>query len=90
MKSGKNRVRMRSVGEPVQMGGTRVDMGDVVCADDSGVVVVPRRHLDEVAEGVRQVAEMERRIRADLASGMSLQKARGRHGYDRTALRRAD
>ena len=32
----------------VQLGGYRVRPGDLICADDSGTVIVPHEHLDEV------------------------------------------
>ena len=32
----------------VQLGGYRVRPGDLICADDSGTVIVPQEHLEEV------------------------------------------
>lgn len=40
--------RFGGVNVPVQVGGTRVTAGDIVVADQDGVVVVPRAHAAEV------------------------------------------
>lgn len=82
MKSGKNRVRLVAVGEPVEVCGTLVAPGDIVCADDSGAVVVPAALADETAAQVRRVAAMEALVRADVAAGVPLREARQRHRYN--------
>jgi len=58
-----------SVGAPVVVGGVRVASGDVVLADDDGVVVVPRERLAEVLARLPAIrsaeAEMDRRVREE-------------------------
>jgi 4-hydroxy-4-methyl-2-oxoglutarate aldolase len=61
----------------VQCGGVLVRPGDVVRADSSGVVVVPREHLAAVVGAAQAVAEREDGWRAALASGRSLAGAVG-------------
>lgn len=56
----------------VQCGGVVVEPGDVVRADRSGVVVVPRRHLADVVARTREVAAREEVWRAGLAEGRGL------------------
>jgi 4-hydroxy-4-methyl-2-oxoglutarate aldolase len=58
-----------SVNVPVVLGGVVVSAGDVVCADDDGVVVVPR---DEAAWAAQQAADRiakENATRARLQAG---------------------
>jgi 4-hydroxy-4-methyl-2-oxoglutarate aldolase len=59
-----------AVGAPVVLAGVRVASGDVVVADEDGVVVVPRERLAEVAArlpGIRAAeADMDRRVREGL------------------------
>jgi regulator of RNase E activity RraA len=86
MKSGKNRVRLVAVQQPVTLSGTRVEPGDVVCADGAGVVVVPAGIAARVAEGVRRTTDMEALVRADVARGVPLAAARAAHGYNAVAL----
>ena len=61
----------------VACGGVTVRPGDVVRADGSGVVVVPREHLAEVLRLTRAVAEKEAAWRAAIAAGESLPSATG-------------
>jgi len=61
----------------VQCGGVAVRPGDVVRADSSGVVVVPREHLAAVVEAAEVVADREDAWRAGIASGKSLPAATG-------------
>jgi 4-hydroxy-4-methyl-2-oxoglutarate aldolase len=61
----------------VQCGGVTVRPGDVVRGDASGLVVIPREHLAEVATLSRVVADREAAWRAAIASGASLPSATG-------------
>jgi 4-hydroxy-4-methyl-2-oxoglutarate aldolase len=62
---------------PIQCGGVLVDPGDLVRADRSGVVVVPREHLQEVLRLTRAVARREDEWRAAVQAGASLPSATG-------------
>ena len=86
MKSGKNRVRMVARQVPVQIGGTLVRPGDFVRADDSGVICVPHELLARTVELVRELEEMEQKVRAEITSGSPLREARSKHGYNRFSL----
>ncbi len=54
---------------PVSCGGVAVNPGDAILADDNGIVVIPRRQLDEAIEGSLKWLEAEqafmRRFRED-------------------------
>jgi 4-hydroxy-4-methyl-2-oxoglutarate aldolase len=58
-----------SVNVPVVCGGVTVDAGDVVVADDDGVVIVERDKVGEVLDEVRARLRREDETRARLASG---------------------
>ncbi|MQY09682.1 4-carboxy-4-hydroxy-2-oxoadipate aldolase/oxaloacetate decarboxylase [Actinomadura macrotermitis] len=68
-----------SVNVPLVIGGRLVRPGDVVVADDDGVVTVPRPRAAEVAAAAQARAEREERTRAALAGGQL--------GLDRYELR---
>jgi 4-hydroxy-4-methyl-2-oxoglutarate aldolase len=85
MRSGKHRVRMVAAEVEVTVGGITVRPGDVIRADGSGVIVIPRDRAAEVAEVVAVVADRERRIAAAVEQGSALREARQRYGYNELA-----
>jgi 4-hydroxy-4-methyl-2-oxoglutarate aldolase len=58
-----------SVNVPVVLGAQIVHPGDVVCADDDGVVVVPRSEAPATLEQARQRVAREEATRSRLAAG---------------------
>jgi len=58
-----------SVNVPVVLGGMIVHPGDVVCADDDGVVIVPREHAAWALEQSQQRIAKEAATRERLAAG---------------------
>jgi 4-hydroxy-4-methyl-2-oxoglutarate aldolase len=58
-----------SVNIPVSISGVTIAPGDVVCADDDGVVVVPHDGVESVLEGARARLEREATKRQRLAAG---------------------
>jgi 4-hydroxy-4-methyl-2-oxoglutarate aldolase len=58
-----------SVNVPVVCGGVNVDPGDVVVADDDGVVVVPKTRANHVLESANERVAREVETRRRLASG---------------------
>jgi len=69
------------VNVPVSCGDEIVNPGDVIVADDDGVVVVPRRNVAEVKAAAEARLERERRNRARYEAGelgLDVNKMRGR------------
>jgi regulator of RNase E activity RraA len=81
MRTGKDRVQVQSVNQPVSIGTARVCPRDIVDADANGVVIVPRARAAEVAACARQIESVEADIRALIAQGKTLKEARAALGY---------
>ena len=67
--SGTVKVTPGSVNVPIVCGGATVGPGDVVVADDDGVVVVERERAAQVLQATRERLERETEVRARLAAG---------------------
>ena len=81
MRTGKDRVQVQSLNQPVSIGTAQVCARDIVVADANGVVIVPRARAAEVAACARQIELVEADIRALIAQGKTLESARAALGY---------
>ena len=54
---------------PVEVGGIRIEPGDVIVLDADGVVVVPRARLEEVLAAAEARAAKERHVARRLEAG---------------------
>lgn len=81
MRTGKDRVRLVAVQQPVTIDGVTVEPGDMVCGDQDSVVVVPAGRAADVAALGRAIDAAESRILAAVAGGVSLAEARASQGY---------
>ena len=81
MRTGKDRADLASVGEPITVSGVVVNPGDLVIADDDGVVLVPAASAPEVARVAAQIDAAENEILEAVRSGTPLAEARRRVGY---------
>ena len=81
---GRWRVTARQV--PVQVRGALEDWitikpGDILVADEDGVVVVPRDDLDQVLERVLTLSTKDSLARQDIAAGLPLLQALDKYGH---------
>ncbi|KAF4537175.1 Demethylmenaquinone methyltransferase family protein [Lasiodiplodia theobromae] len=81
MRTGKDRVQVGGVNEPVGIGKVRVNPRDIVVADANGVVIVPRHRAREVAEVARRIEKSEESIREMITGGSTIGEAREKLGY---------
>jgi len=71
----RGRLRQKSAGAPVRLGQVTVRPGDVVLADEDGVVVIPRDRAAEVLAAARAVRAREEQIEAEVRAGVPLPRA---------------
>jgi len=62
---------------PVTLGGQTVCPGDLVMADEDGVLVIASRHFDGLLDRTTAQAEKETRVQRELASGRNVLEALG-------------
>jgi len=81
MRTGKDRVQVQAINQPVSIGTARVCARDIIVADANGVVVVPRERAREVAATARRIEAVEAQIRTQISQGKTLRQAREALGY---------
>lgn len=81
MRTGKDRVRLADQGCPVEIGGIRVQPGDLVLGDADGIVVVASESASGILAVATEIDSAEEQIRAALAAGARLADARRIAGY---------
>lgn len=69
--TGRTRLAVVAVNEPVSCGGVRVRPGDVIVGDGSGVVCIPAEHAAEVARLASGYASDDAAAAAELAKGLT-------------------
>ena len=89
MRTGKDRVRLAAVGEPLSIAGIEIEAGTLMCADADGVVAVPASLAEQVAETAERIEQAEQDIVAAVRGGSTLQAARAEHGYHALQSRRS-
>lgn len=81
MRTGKDRVRVEAVQEPVSLGGIRILPGDWLRGDGDGLVAIPAARIDEVIAVAQEVHDAEDRIREAIDKDMPLREARAAFNY---------
>ncbi len=73
--TGRTRLAVVGVNEPVTCGGVRVCPGDVIVADGSGVVCIPHQHAGKVADLAATYAADDEAAAREIATGLSFPAA---------------
>jgi regulator of RNase E activity RraA len=73
--SGRTRLAITGINEAIACGGVRVRAGDVIVADGSGVVCVPKEHAVRVLELATGYAVDDEQAAGELAKGLSFSEA---------------
>ena len=76
----RDRQRVVDLGVPVEMGGVVFSTGDIIVADEDGVVVVPRRVEAEVVRRAWEKVHAENEVRDAIAKGMLATEAFAKFG----------
>ena len=73
--TGKTRIRVEAIGLPVTLSGIRVDPGDVIVADGTGIVCIPAARAVEVAEMATRYAADDAQAMREMDEGLTFREA---------------
>jgi 4-hydroxy-4-methyl-2-oxoglutarate aldolase len=76
----RGRMQLVESQQPVTIGGVTISPGDIICADDDGVAVVPQARETDVLTAARARAAAESTVLAELLAGATLREVWTRHG----------
>ncbi len=76
----RGRMKVNQANEPVEIAGVRIAPGDLVMADDDGVVVVPAALEEAVISFARERARGESTVLQELLGGSNLREVWTKHG----------
>jgi isocitrate/isopropylmalate dehydrogenase/regulator of RNase E activity RraA len=86
MRSGKNRIHKVDEQCPLVINEVTIKPGDIIFADDNGVLVIPRDLLAEVLDKAEKVKLTEQHIASAIQKGIPLAQAREEYRYDKPWL----
>ncbi|HWO40854.1 MAG TPA: RraA family protein [Candidatus Eisenbacteria bacterium] len=78
----RGRVTQASCNEEIQFAGVQVHPGDLVIADGSGVVIIPRAREEQVVTEAEKIAAAEAKMAEGIRRGLSVVEALENLGYE--------
>lgn len=82
MVTGKDRVTMETMNQPISICDIQVRPGDLVMGDQSGVLIIPNDKAEQILEAAIMIDETEERIIQEVKNGSTLIAARQKLKYD--------
>ncbi len=73
----RGRIEEVSVNEQIDVSGVKVDSGDYVIADESGIVFIPKKRAMEIIEKAEEIVRREDAIIKQISSGGSISEILG-------------
>jgi 4-hydroxy-4-methyl-2-oxoglutarate aldolase len=81
MRTGKDRVRLVSVGSRLTINDVQVSPADIICGDADGALAVPHAYAERIVNIAERIEETEAGIVAAVRNGSTLVQARRDLGY---------
>jgi len=79
--SGKRRIKIESINTPISIQNVKVEPGDIIVGDDTGVVVVPASRCKEILTEAERLEGLEHTYIPLLRSGASLSELLKKHAH---------
>jgi len=87
MRTGKDRVEVESMNQPVSLGEIQCRPGDILVGDADGLLVIPSVREQEVYDTAREIEDAEQAIERETAKGIRLDEARKTFRYHQLQTR---
>jgi regulator of RNase E activity RraA len=84
----RNRTGFAGYNIPIEFCGVTVQPGDLVVADEDGVVFVPRDRIEEVLHYAKRAVVLEERIKREIDAGVAYVEAHQRQRYEESSSER--
>jgi regulator of RNase E activity RraA len=79
--TGKTRLKLQTLGEPVTIGGVTVHESDLVVGDDTGIVVVPHADIARALEEAERILEIDLAVERGIQEGKTFGEAAAAANY---------
>lgn len=79
----RGRVIEESTNQMIQFGGVQVRPGDIVMGDSSGVVIVPREHMEEVLRKAEALYRKEEDMIREIQDGADILEVDAKYNYNK-------
>lgn len=83
VQTARGRVIEESTNQMIQFGGVQVRPGDIVVGDSSGIVIIPKEHVDAVLEKAEQLWQKEEDMVAEIRSGADILQVDAKYNYNK-------
>ena len=79
--TGKGRYEIEYIQKAIYINNTKIVPGDIIIADDSGIICIPENKAEEVYEIAKSINDIEEKIKQAIQSGTPLNVARNMYNY---------
>lgn len=79
-RGGRSRIKMIEMNGTVQCGGIRVNAGDIIMADRTGIIIIPKERAAEVLDAAQKTEAGERHFTEELRKGKTFEEMHRKTG----------
>ena len=77
--TGRTRLKVEAINEPIVVDGVRVEPGDIIAGDGTGVVCLPRRDAAKIVDLAEEFARDDAAAMQDLTAGLTFSEAMAKY-----------
>ena len=77
--TGRLRLKVEAINEPIVIYGVRVEPGDIIVGDGTGVVCLPQNDAEKIVSLAEQIGQDDASALEDMKAGMSFSEAMAKY-----------